>query len=165
MKYLLDSNTFIEAKNRYYNMTVCPAYWHWILQKFDTQDIASIAMVGKELREGNDELATWAKDNPGLFIGIDDVETQECFAKVANHVMEKSSLMKVGAAEEFLSGADPWLIAKAMVTGATVVTHEVLNPEIKKKFLIPNICEEFGVDWINTFDMLLKLEARFVLGA
>lgn len=52
-----------------------------------------------------------------------------------------------------------------MVTGATVVTHEVLNPETKKKFLIPNICEEFGVDWMNTFDMLLKLEARFVLGA
>ena len=73
--------------------------------------------------------------------------------------------MKAGAAEEFLSGADPWLIAKAMVTGATVVTLEVLNPEIKKKFLIPNICAEFGVDWMNTFDMLYKLEARFVLGA
>ena len=33
----------------------------------------------------------------------------------------------------------------------------------KKKFLIPNVCEAFGVAWMNTFDMLYKLEARFVL--
>ncbi len=62
MKYLLDANTFIEAKNRYYNMTVCPAYWLWILQKFIAQDVASISMVGDELRKGDDELAAWAKD-------------------------------------------------------------------------------------------------------
>lgn len=164
MKYLLDSNTFIEAKNRYYNMTVCPAYWQWILLKFGSDDVASISMVGKELEDGNDELAEWAKANPNLFALVDDEQTQECFAKVANYVAEKSGVMKLGAAAEFLAGADPWLIAKAMVTGAIVVTHEVLNHETKKKFLIPNICEEFGVSWMNTFDMLLKLEARFVLG-
>jgi Domain of unknown function (DUF4411) len=33
MKYLLDANTFIEAKNRYYNMTVCPACAEVILDK------------------------------------------------------------------------------------------------------------------------------------
>ncbi|WGG51121.1 DUF4411 family protein [Rugamonas sp. DEMB1] len=165
MKYLLDANTFIEAKNRYYNMTVCPAYWLWILQKFVAQDVASIAMVGDELRKGDDELAAWAKDNAGLFISIHDEDTQMCFATVANLVMAQSGGMKPGAVEEFLSGADPWLIAKAMATGATVVTHESYNPEKKKKFLIPNVCEAFGVTWMNTFDMLYKLEARFVLPA
>ena len=30
MTYLLDANTLIEAKNRYYRMTVCPAYWSWV---------------------------------------------------------------------------------------------------------------------------------------
>lgn len=30
MKHLLDSNTLIEAKNRYYSMTVCPAFWQWV---------------------------------------------------------------------------------------------------------------------------------------
>lgn len=165
MKYLLDSNTFIEAKNRYYNMTVCPAYWIWILQKFGAQDVASISMVGEELKKGDDALADWAKDHPDLFISVDDDYTQACFVKVANLVIKKSSDMRVGAAEEFLSGADPWLIAKAMATGAIVVTHESLNPIIKKKFLIPNLCEEFNVSWMNTFDMLYKLEARFVLAS
>lgn len=163
MKYLLDSNTFVEAKNRYYNMTVCPAYWIWILQKFAAQDVASISLVGDELKKGDDELMQWVKDNPELFISVHDNTTQSCFSQVANLVMSKSSNMKVGAAQDFLSGADPWLIAKAMATGSTVVTHEAHNLGAKKKFLIPNICEEFGVSWMNTFDMLYKLEARFVL--
>lgn len=163
MKYLLDSNTFIEAKNRYYNMTVCPAYWAWILQRFVAQDLASISMVGDELKRGDDTLATWAKDHPDFFTSVHDDETQACFATVANLVVGRGAKMKAGAAEEFLSGADPWLIAKAMATGATVVTQESLDHGIKKKFLIPNICMEFGVGWMNTFDMLYKLEARFVL--
>jgi hypothetical protein len=89
-----------------------------------------------------------------LFIAVDDEETQTNFGTVANLVAELAAKMKAGAVEEFLSGADPWLIAKAMTTGATVVTHESYHPDAKKKFLIPNVCKHFGVDWINTFEML-----------
>jgi hypothetical protein len=163
LNYLLEANTFIEAKNRYYNMTVCPAYWTWILRKYAAQDVASISMVGDELKRGDDELAEWAKNNPDLFISVDDDATQSSFIHVANLVAQQSGKMKVGATEEFLSGADPWLIAKAISTGATIVTHESHNRENRKKFLIPNICEQFGVRWLNTFDMLYKMEARFVL--
>mgnify|MGYP006298525777 CR=1 FL=1 len=31
MAYLLDANVFIEAKNRYYGMDFCPAFWDWLL--------------------------------------------------------------------------------------------------------------------------------------
>jgi len=164
MIYLLDTNTFVEAKNRYYNMTVCPAYWQWLRQKFASHDVASISMVGDELKKGDDELADWAKDHPALFIGVDDVGTQTCFAQVANLIVSQSAQMKAGAVEDFLSGADPWLIAKAMATHGTVVTHEAYNPNAKRKFLIPNVCEQFGIGWMNTFDMLSRLEARFILG-
>lgn len=163
MKYLLDSNTFVEAKNRYYNMTVCPAYWEWLLQKHASNDVASISMVGDELKKGDDELAAWVKDNPGIFESVDDEETQECFVNVAEFVASRSDRMKLGAVEDFLSGADPWLVAKAMATGCIVVTHERYHPDVIKKFLIPNVCEYFGIGWINTFDLLYKLEARFVL--
>lgn len=30
MTYLLDANTLIEAKNRYYQMSICPGYWDWL---------------------------------------------------------------------------------------------------------------------------------------
>lgn len=72
--------------------------------------------------------------------------------------------MKAGALDEFLGGADPWLIAKAMTINATVVTHEQLNPAARRKFLIPNVCQRFGVRFVDTFELLNALEARFVLG-
>lgn len=163
MKYLLDSNTLIEAKNRYYAMTICPAYWQWVLMQNKAMEIASISMVANELKKGNDDLAEWTKENPALFVDISDEPTQSAFGRVAQILHEQSAGMKVGALEDFLSGADPWLIAKAWTTGATVVTHEAFNPNSKKKFLIPNICKQLNIPSINTFELLHRLNAKFVL--
>jgi len=154
MRYLLDANTFVEAKNRYYNMTVCPAYWEWILQKYGSNDVASISMIGDELKRGDDELASWVRSHPALFEAVDDESTQACLVKVVEFVASEAHRMKVGAVEDFLSGADPWLIAQAMATNATVVTHERHHADVVKKFLIPNVCDVFGVAWMNTFDLL-----------
>ncbi|MFT7772316.1 DUF4411 family protein [Roseateles sp.] len=66
MTYLLDANTLIEAKNRYYRMTVCPAYWSWVQRSHGAGLVSSIEPVGAELRRGNDELAEWAKNQAGL---------------------------------------------------------------------------------------------------
>ncbi len=59
--FLMDSNTLIEAKNRYYGMTICPAYWQWLLLQNQTFFLASIGPVKDELTKGHDELADWAK--------------------------------------------------------------------------------------------------------
>lgn len=32
-RYLLDANIFIEAKNRYYGLDFCPAFWEWLQEK------------------------------------------------------------------------------------------------------------------------------------
>ncbi len=165
MKYLLDANTFIEAKNRYYNMQVCPGYWDWLLLKSASNEIASISLVYDELKRGNDELKDWAIDHEDLFLDISDEPTQQAFAEIAQYVSEQASEMRSGAMEEFLSGADPWLIAKARISGMTIVTHEAFNAYIKRKFLIPNICRLFDVPYIDTFELLLTLEAEFVLAA
>jgi len=61
MIYLLDANTLIEAKNRYYGMTICPGYWSWILRSHGKGLLVSIETVGDELKRGKDELAQWAK--------------------------------------------------------------------------------------------------------
>jgi hypothetical protein len=98
-----------------------------------------------------------------LFMAESDEATQTAFADVAEHVASQAPAMKAGALDEFLDGADPWLIAKARVAGHTVVTHERLNLHNKRKFLIPNLCRHFGIECLNTFDMLNRLDARFVL--
>lgn len=163
MKHLLDSNTLIEAKNRYYAMAVCPGYWAWILQQHQALEIASIVPVRDELARGNDDLTQWVKGNAHLFEDASDEPTQAAFGQIVAKIAEQVPVMKAGAFEEFLEGADPWLIAKAMATGAVVVTHEVYNPDIKRKFTIPNVCSLFGVRYMNTFELLGNLDARFVL--
>ena len=165
MKHLLDANTLIEAKNRYYGMGFCPAFWQWLLLQNQSLELASITPVKDELAKGNDDLARWTSDNPEFFQAVSDEATQEAYIQIVTHVAEQAPQMKKGAMEEFLAGADPWLIAKAMATGARVVTHEVLNFEAKRKFIIPNICSHFRVPFLNTFELLHVLDAKFVLPA
>lgn len=164
MTYLLDTNTLIEAKNRYYRMAVCPAYWAWIQRCQGSGVLASIEPVDAELQRGHDELAQWAKQQRGLFLPVSDEATQSAFARVAEHVASQATMMNAGALEDFLDGADPWLIAKAMTMAkAVVVTHEQFNPQRRRKYSIPNVAKAFGVTCIDTFELLSRTEARFVL--
>lgn len=163
MSYLLDANTYIQAKNHHYRMGFCPGYWDWLDSAYASGKIASIQLVYKELIDYEDDLSEWARQRNFHFLPIDDEATQSCFAKVAEFVMNMPNPSQ-GSKAEFLSGADPWLVAKAMNTGATVVTHEALVPPISKKIKIPNICREFGVPYMGTFDLLEELSASLVMG-
>lgn len=162
MNYLLDSNAFIQAKNTYYSMAICPGFWDWILHSNNRQGVSSIDFVRKELEKGKDDLTKWVKNNPHIFVSVDDELTQKVFGQVANYVNSLSHL-KDGAKSDFLSGADPWLIAKAIVTSTTIVTHEKLDLQSKRKVFIPNICQNFKVTYIDTFELLHVLKAQFVL--
>jgi len=67
-----------------------------------------------------------------------------------------------GARAEFASVADGWLIAYAAVNGLIVVTHEEFSPDVKRRVPIPNVCEEFEVEYIDTFDMLRALGVKLI---
>ncbi|MEA1988761.1 MAG: DUF4411 family protein [Pseudomonadota bacterium] len=163
MRYLLDANTYIQAKNQYYGMDICPAYWDWLDQQFNLGVIGSVDMIGRELKDGNDELAEWVAARPKHFIANDDDETQTIFTDILQFVMAGD--YSVGNRDGFLAKADPWIIAKAKSLGATVVTHEAFVAPNTKKVKVPNICQQFGVDCIDTFQFLRVLNARFVLTA
>lgn len=161
MRYLLDSNTYIQAKNQYYDMGFCPGYWDWLDSKFGSSEVGSIEFIGKELKDGNDDLAEWSKSRSGHFIKHDDSETQTIFTDIVNFVMTQD--FNPANRDTFLEKGDPWLIAKAKVLGATLVTHEAVVSPNTKKVKIPNICQEFGVRCISTFDMLRELNPKFML--
>jgi hypothetical protein len=160
----MDSNAYIQAKNLYYNMEFCPAFWEWLDKQFKSGQVMSIDNVYLELTDSNDELSDWAKHHKPHFISVTDKKTQDMFGNIANYVV---SLTEKSAAdiENFLSKADPWIIAKASTMGATVVTHEAYVPSNSKKVKIPNICKKFDVEYINTYQLLSKLNAKFVLGS
>lgn len=145
-------------------MDFCPAFWDWLHKQFQMGQVMSIDNVYLELTDSSDELSVWAKEKKSHFIPVSDADTQNMFTEIANFVVSQTSKSQADI-DNFLSKADPWIIAKAATMEATVVTHEALVPESSKKVKIPNICKAFGVEYINTYQMLLKLEAKFVLGA
>jgi hypothetical protein len=158
----LDSNSYIEAKSRYYQMDFCPAYWDWLDHQFTAGELGSINIVYDELKGFNDELSVWIKERKDQFCDVSDDTTQNQFIEIAEYVSTLEN-MKPGNIENFLAKADPWLIAKAKVLNAVVVTQETLVDENAKKVKIPNVCIKFGVEYINTFQLLQRLNACFVM--
>ncbi|MFW8600142.1 DUF4411 family protein [Desulfobacterota bacterium M19] len=159
MIYCLDANIFIEAKNLYYHFNICPGFWECLDRQNGT--VGSILPVYEELTDGNDKLIEWVVDrkDSGIFDDISAITVQESFREIAIHVSDQYEPQH---AEKFLDDADPWLIAYAQVHGCTVVTKEKFSPGTKR-VKIPNICEEFGVDYTDCFTMLKGLGACFIL--
>ena len=55
-----------------------------------------------------------------------------------------------------LDGADPWIIAHAKAYGGRVVTFEKRAPQSRKP-KIPDICDVFGVNSLNIYELLKEL--------
>jgi hypothetical protein len=67
------------------------------------------------------------------------------------------------AQRDFLSGADPFLVAYAQAHNHIVVSHEIDVKGERRKIKIPAVCRAFNVPYIRTFEMLRKENASFIL--
>lgn len=159
MKYLLDSNVFIEAKSRYYGFEFCPAFWDWLELKHEEGTVFSVEKVLDEIRAGADELATWVKDRTGMFLrpGPNDMDSLRVTSEWANAADYTSA-----AKRTFLEVADSFLVAQAHATDVAVVTHEVADGS-PNRIKIPEACAGLEVRCIGPFEMLRLEQARFVL--
>ncbi len=64
------------------------------------------------------------------------------------------------AKQQFAGSADGWLVAHAKTNGYVVVTMEQLSADARRRVPIPNVCNAFGVRYVNTFEMLRELDVR-----
>ncbi len=160
--YVLDANVFIEAARRYYAFDLAPKFWESLLHHASNGLIESIDRVKKEeLDKGNDELKDWADSQFNhAFRSTDEEDITESYGKVMAWVQGQSQYTDA-AKSEFANEPDGWLVAYAMAKGRTVVTHEVLAPDAKNRVKIPNVCEAFGIHYVDTFAMLRELGVRF----
>jgi len=160
--YLLDTNILVEAHRRYYAFDFCPGFWQFIENAHREGRVFSIDRVEKEINMNNDVLADWVNNDlpKEFFLSTARQETAIKFGKLINWA--QGTDFKPEAKAEFAAVADTWLIAQASTEGFTIVTHEILNPNIKRKIPIPNVCAEFGVKFVDTFTMLRDLKARFM---
>ena len=156
--YVLDSNTFIDAKNRYYGFDIAPSFWKKLIEN-SPENILTIKPIESEIMAGHDELSSWFEDNYTIHTySVDATEVQQAFAKISEHVTQNIQY-KDSEKIRFLSKADPWIIAYAYVNNCVVVTHEILAPG-SKKVKIPDVCQFLNVQYINVFEMLRELHIR-----
>lgn len=160
--FLLDANVFIEAHRRYYGFDICPGFWDCLLHYSGNGQLLSIDRVKAELTGSGDELSTWAANAPAEFFASSlDESVAGQYREVVRWVYGNAQFLK-HAQDEFCSGsADPWLVAYAGVYGGTIVTQEVFRPEAKSRVPLPNVCEQFGIAYSDTFSMLRRIGARF----
>lgn len=162
IRYLLDANVFIQAKNLHYGFEFCPAFWDWLVVENESGKVASIEKVGDEIHAIEDELSKWAKGlGDGFFLPPD-----ELVAKSLQRVSDwaSASSYQSTAITTFLQVADYWLIAHALAYNYTVVTHEVPANTVAK-IKIPNACIGLGLRCINPYEMLRREKAKFILGS
>lgn len=162
MDYALDANVFIEASRRYYAFAICPGFWQSLIHLHAQGRIFSIDRVKGEMADKGDDLAVWVADQilDACFETSDTAEITAAYAQLLAWVNGQAQFTAAAKAE-FAEKPDAWLIAYAKATGKILVTHEVLRPEARAKVPIPNVCVEFDVQYLDTFEMLKALETAY----
>lgn len=161
MGYLLDSNVFIQAKNLQYGFDFCPAFWEWLERENKAGNVFSISQVGSELSAGDDTLSDWARQQGDAFFVPTNSATLAAAARVSSWAAAAG--YEPVAVSTFLQVADYWLVASALATALTVVTHEV--PSVStRKIKIPNACASLDIRFVTPYQMLRQERARFILG-
>lgn len=161
MKYLLDANVLIDAKNRHYGFDFVPAFWKWIEREHRGGTVHTVRSVADEILAGSDELSQWMASLPSHFAVPVDSSDEPSLRAVAQWATVRGFTQ--GAVSDFLAKADYFLVAQAATRHCTVVTQETLDPLAKKRIKIPDACLAAGVTYISPFAMLRAENARFTL--
>ena len=161
-KHVLDSNVFIEAARRYYAFDIVPPFWEALIELARNGRVQSIDRVKVEIDRGKDTLSDWVNsDFHQWFVSTNRGDIITAYGQVMVWAHNQPEFT-VGAKADFAraDNADAWLVSYARAEGCTVVTHEQFDPNVRANIPIPNACQAFGVQYVDTFQMLRDLGVR-----
>jgi hypothetical protein len=149
MVYVFDTNSLRVFGNYY--PEIFGGFWAQLNELVDEGRVGSVREVKKELdfQASHAHLLTWAQQNEAMFSAPTDDEMTAVSAILA--VPHFEQLIPERARLRGSPVADPFIVARAQVCGARVVTEEVLKPNSAK---IPNVCGHFGVPCMNVQEFL-----------
>ena len=157
VQYWVDADCLIERAKYEYAFDIVPGYWDFLVAMARRNIILSPIMVYQEVREGVDALSSWVEEHKETLFEYADEAVQDRLSDVADYVRERYPVHGEG----FLNGADPFLIAHAMVQGGRIATGEKPKPQNAQTPRIPNVASHFGIECVTVFEMLRKLGAEF----
>jgi hypothetical protein len=155
--YLLDANVLIDANRDYYPTDRVPEFWEWLVHQGQADSVKMPIEIYEEIRDGNDDLAVWAKE--------DAVESALLLDEAADPALV-SEITEQGYASDLTDdeivkvGRDPFLISYALsdLANRTIVTTEVSKPGRQRANRhIPDVCSTFSIRCRNTFEFAREL--------
>jgi hypothetical protein len=140
MSYAFDTSALSTLFRNYYR-TVFRSLWAGFDALVADDKVLSTREVLREIEDGAPEnLMRWATEHSEIFASPTAEEAQFVSQIYAvphfQNNIEGKKLLRGGRL------ADPFVIARAAVSGATVVTMEILRPNAAD---IPNICQHFDI--------------------
>lgn len=158
MKYVFDTNVFRQIFASYYR-AIFPSFWEKLEPLLHNGTISSTSVVLSELKYqglAQDGLI-WLQNRPGLFPPTTRGEG-DFLRKI--YAVEHFRQQNIGVRELYKGGnhADPYIVARADLLGATVVTQETYRVHSAK---IPNICEYFCLRCIKLDEFMMDLNWKF----
>ena len=161
--FVLDSNFFIQAHRATYPLDIAITFWEKVKEVAHNGSIVSIDKVKNEIFQNDDELKNWCLENLPEDFFKDTTDTFEEYGQLVSWVMSKSDHYIQKAINEFLDAdeADAWIIAYALKNDVIITTHEKSQPNSKKKIKIPEPCDHFKINYVNTIEMFRRLKVQF----
>jgi len=148
--YLLDTCSFITAW-RYYPPEMIGQLWEVLEQLAQEGSMFTVELVLDELGAKQDGIYAWVHKRSSFLVRALTEETQQaCHAILERHP-------GMANAESIKPHADPFVIAEAKVSGATVVTQE----HARGLNRIPAICKAEGVRCLDLFGFFAEVDIRF----
>lgn len=143
--WCLDTSAFINPWKGYYAPDLAPGYWRTLPEMVIRGRAVVSEEVRQEIERADDGLWSWAQENISSWHPLTD-EVQA----VVTEIMSRWG--RLVDSRKLRSRADPFVIATAKVTGATVVTSEGYGTEIKPQ--IPYVCGQLDVRCVDIFEFV-----------
>ena len=147
-KYSIDTSAILEGYNRYYPPDVFPTLWGKIELLIKNGELKATAMVLEELKQKDDDVRNWAKQQEkDLFVPVD-----ENIQKIVSEIMKNYPRIVAESKQNKKNNADPFVIALAKQNDVTAISAEEGSSEKKPK--IPFICENFEIKHITFLEFI-----------
>lgn len=161
--YLLDANVLMTAHNLYYPVDGVPEFWAWLAHNGTSGNLKLPLEVYEEIKDGGtddekDLLYAWIKDEEVKAAVLLDEEVDPALVAA---VIEAGYAPDLTDDEVEQIGRDPFLVAYALASpdDRCVVTAEVSKPKRQRQNRhVPDVCNDLGVQWCDTFGMTRALK-------
>lgn len=154
MKYIIDTSALIDLKD-VYRKNVFPDAWKNVEQRLADGTIASCYEVYAELKaKEGDDIFRLVNPYPDIFIQ----PTKQIQLKMKEVLAKYPGLLNIRSGK---SGADPFVIATALVHKVPVVTNEKKTGNLSSPH-IPDVCHALGHHCYSLVQLFEKEEFSFV---